>query len=313
MMPNEDSVVILIKARVRQNARDEFVNWQTQLHTVVVHFPGFVSLEVCYFPDAFHNWVITQRFDTAQNASHWSQSKESQDLKKELRQILDLGKDALKEEMSQSSNLQGGVTEVFITQVSPGKEDNFRHWIAKIHQVEAKFPGFRGLYVQAPTESHSQNWISLLQFDTSENLDRWLSSPERQLILQESENLISSIESHRMISPYAGWFASVSKGGKAPAEWKQGMMVLLVLFPVVMLEMKYLNPLIINLNRSLGTFIGNMISVGLVTWPLMPIAIRMLRWWLSPPPSKEFAWGLQGFLLVLFLYALEVILLWNLL
>lgn len=312
-MSIEDSIILTTKVRIRPDAQEAFVNWQAKLHGVVVKFPGFISLEVCSTPNIFLNWEITQRFDTAKNATAWRQSKQFQELKKELANMLEGGSNGLQEEESQSSSIKSGVTEVFITKVSPGQEKVFRDWIAKMHKVEAQFPGFRGLYVQAPSGSQNHNWISLLQFDTTENLDRWLSSSERQKILTESESFISSLESHRMISPYAGWFSSISTGVKAPAAWKQGMMVLLVLFPIVMLEMKYLNPLLVSLNRSLGTFIGNFISVGLVTWPLMPYAIRAFNWWLSPPASKEWQWTWLGLLIVLILYALSVILLWNLL
>lgn len=107
-----------------------------------------------------------------------------------------------------------------------------------------------------------------------------------------------------------GWFSSVSKGAEAPPDWKQGMIVLLVLFPIVMLEMKFLSPLTVGLNPSLAMFIGNAISVGLVTWPTVPIVINLLRWWLMPDPKRRWKINVLGTLFVMCLYAIEIALFW---
>ena len=83
--------------------------------------------------------------------------------------------------------------------------------------------------VQSPQKGHGRNWITLLQFDFAEKLNDWLASPERQEVLKEGESLVESMESHRVISPYAGWFSSVyKKDGEIPL-WKQTMVVLLAL------------------------------------------------------------------------------------
>jgi antibiotic biosynthesis monooxygenase (ABM) superfamily enzyme len=230
----------------------------------------------------------------------------------ELRNMLGNGGDnAIQDVESESSELTNNVTEVFVTQVSPDKEDAYREWIAKIHQVESKFPGFRGMYVQAPNKNQGRNWITFLQFDTQKNLDRWLSSSERQQVLSEAQPLITVLESHRVITPYAGWFASLTEKGEIPSVWKQTMLVLLVLFPIVMLELKYLSLLTSNLNSSLATFIGNAISVTLIAWPMMPMTIDLLGWWLSPKNEKNSKITILGTCLLVLLYIIEIAVFWN--
>ncbi len=205
----------------------------------------------------------------------------------------------------------GSVTEVIVTQVSPDKEEAFQKWAAKIHHAEAKFPGFRGVYVQSPRQSKGHSWITLLQFDSTANLDRWLDSSERQEVLKESSDFITSLESHRMVSPYAGWFASIAQTGEIPSVWKQTMIVLLVLFPIVMFELKYLMPWIEGLNSSVGTFIGNAISVTLISFPMMPIAIVFLGWWLAPAGKNRLQKTILGTIMVLGLYLIEIVLFWR--
>lgn len=212
-----------------------------------------------------------------------------------------------------TSKFQRNITEIFVTRVSADKEEDYREWIAKIHQLETTFPGFCGMYVQSPREGTDGNWITLLEFDTLENLEHWLSSKERQQLLSESQSLIESLESHRLISPYAGWFASLAPEGKSPPVWKQTMIVLLVLFPIVMLELKFLPFLTLQLNPALGTFIANTISVILIAWPMMPIAIWFLGWWLTPQSTHYQQATLWGTALLILLYIFEIAIFWNLL
>jgi len=268
--------IVTTKVRIPPSLKNAFIDWQTKLNAIIVAFPGFVSLEILSPTEASQGaWIIVQRFSKESLSMNWHQSAECRALMEELKNLLsEYGPAEIQETYSEASEMQGGVTEVFVTQVAPGKEIAYRDWIARIHQAEAKFPGFRGVYVQSPRHHQGENWITLLQFDSLDNLDNWLSSPERKKVLRESADLISALESHRVISAYAGWFASLAKEGEIPPVWKQTMLVLLVLFPIVVLELKYLSPLTAMLNSSLATFISNAISVTLIAWPMMPIAIR---------------------------------------
>lgn len=303
------------RVKVPSECMEAFSHWQASLNTVIANFPGFVSLEILSSLEKDAPiWTIVQRFHEPKDVVAWHSSPERLALQEELKAILGKERQQAIEEMeTEPSLLQRGVTEVFVTQIAPEQEEAYRAWIAKIHQVEARFPGFRGMYVQSPKTSQGRYWMTLLQFDTPENLDHWLSSPERQDALKEAMPLISSLESHRIISPYGGWFSSIANKGGVPAAWKQSMLVLLVLFPVVMFELKYLSPWMDQFNLAFGTFIGNAISVALLAWPLMPIAIKLLSWWLIPNSQRHLGVTLGGFLLVMGLYALEIALLWHLL
>ncbi len=91
-----------------------------------------------------------------------------------------------------------------------------------------------------------------------------------------------------------------------PPNWKQGMIVLLVLFPVVMLEILFLNPLLSSLNPAVANFIGLIISVVALTWALVPLANRAFEWWLLPGPGDSPRVEIAGTALIIGLYALSV-------
>lgn len=307
----KEGMIMTTKVSISSSLKDDFIDWQAILNKKIASFEGFVSLEIVSPKE--DTWMIVQRFSNSACLSTWSQSAECKGLMEELKLLLSKDSSAsIQEQESMTQEPQGEVIEVFVAQVARGKEKAYRDWIAKIHHMEAKFPGFRGAYVQAPgQEGRSLNWITLLKFDTPTNLDKWLSSPERKEILRESKPLLASLESHRVISPYAGWFSSFAEVGEIIPVWKQTMVVLLVLFPIVVFEMKYLSLLTSPLKPSLGTFIGNAISVILISWPMMPITIWFLGWWLSPKGERKELTTLLGTGLMFLLYSIEVALFWN--
>lgn len=301
----EKPTIVSLQVNLKPDAMRAFADWQADFNTKVANSSGFVSLEFSAPNDEQKTWLIVQRFINSSASAAWRNSDEFKRLIEKLKPLI--LNDEVKEVESAESSPKGNITEVIVTEVNPGQEKAYRAWSAKIHQVEAKFPGFRGVYVQSPG-SNSKHWITLLQFDSMENLDRWLQSPERKQVLKDSAPLISSLEAHRVVSPYAGWFASIAKAGQLPPVWKQTMLVLLVLFPIVIMELKFLSPLTAHLNASLGTFIGNALSVALISFPMMPIAIKLLGWWLTNDNWKA---TFSGTLLIFFLYLVEIALFWN--
>jgi len=307
---NEKNVILKTQLFILNDQKFSFADWQAELNAAIVSSSGFISLEILSPIETIQPaWLIIQRFETHDQMVSWKNSEKHLELLKSLKPLLVKDACALHEMEASISEIQGGITEVIITEVDPQKERHFRNWMAKIHQIEAKFPGFRGTYVQSPSNSLGKNWITLLQFDTLANLEYWLESEERAEILRESASLITSLERHRVVSSYAGWFSSIAKNGQLPPVWKQTMIVLLVLFPLVMFELKYLSPLLKGINPSVGTFVLNALSVTLLAWPMMPLALRFLSWWSSPSVSKSVSfWGTA---LILGLYALEIMLLFH--
>ena len=75
-----------------------------------------------------------------------------------------------------------------------------------------------------------------------------------------------------------------------------------------MLEIRFLSPLLNGLPLAASTFIGNAISVSLVSWPLMAVAIFGLGWWLKPDPQKRWRTESLGVTILAVLYGLEMFL-----
>jgi hypothetical protein len=204
-----------------------------------------------------------------------------------------------------------GVTMVMVTEIKPGREAAYRAWANRIQELQATFPGYLGSFVQPPQHKET-GWTTVLRFDSAPNLDRWLKSDARAAMVKDSEELVAGFHAQRVDTSFPGWVANDPATGAPPNMWKTAGLVLLTLFPVVMLELRFLNPHLEDFNPALRTFIGNAISVGLTTWPLMPLAIVGFHAWLFPEGYPRWvAWAMPLILLLCFL--LEIAVFWHLL
>jgi uncharacterized protein len=140
-----------------------------------------------------------------------------------------------------------------------------------------------------------------------------LNSTVRRDLLREHDALVQSWEDHRLPSPFAGWFPTDPASGESPPGWKQSMLVVLVLFPIVVLEMHFLSPLLSGLTPSAATFVSNVISVLLLAWPFMPMTIAVMSWWLLARRDGAKWINPAGVALLIALYAVEISLLSRLL
>ncbi len=305
MEPNNS--IVSLKINILPGAEEIFSKWQARLRGQISQAKGFISLEILTPTlTSETTWTLNFRFSDREHLNLWLQSLGYEKLVKELtkEQIIQGSHAIFKETPNEEPK---GITEVYVTFVDKTKVAPFQKWHEKIHNMESRFPGFQKVYVQAPDNKEKEGaWITLLQFDTAAHLENWLNSPERAEILKESQEFILSRETHRLLATFGGWFSDKSLI-KTPPKWKQVMLVVLALFPVVMLQYYFLTPHLMFLNGSFRSFVQSIINVGFLTWPLLPIAIYGLKWWLE---SETSARNLMGLLLVLALYALEIFIFW---
>lgn len=296
---------VATKLTVRPGMEARFATWQAEFTRAVSASHDFVSLEIIPAFAGSVEWQIIQRFRSPEALTRWVEDEARATLLANLTALESDGKGPHADEAAPDYHSTTTVTEVITTVVKPGQEEAFRRWAERIQQGQARFPGYMGTLVQAPLSPEVPYWTTLVRFESPAFLDAWLQSPERQAILAEATPQVSTWRSHRMSNPFAGWFANEQRLAPPPA-WKQTCLVLLVLFPVVMLEIRFLSPLLNGLPLTVSTFIGNAISVSLVSWPLMAVAIFGLGWWLKPDAHKRWRKELLGVTILAALYGLEM-------
>jgi antibiotic biosynthesis monooxygenase (ABM) superfamily enzyme len=294
--------------RVRRGEEGAFAGWLTQVNEIVATFPGYISAVVMPpVPPSQSDWVMVQRFRTLEQLRAWLDSDERRSLlDKSASLLVDEGTTNVIEGQTAELSPHDMVTEIITVSVKPGKEEAYHAWVDRIRQIEANFPGYRGLQLQPPIPGLQDDWVSLLRFDSSEHLNAWLESDARRAALREVEPFIDRSE-QQVATAFSGWFTFGDAPDQVPSNWKQAMVVLLALFPVVMLELLYLSPQLRSLNLAVATFIGNLLSVAALTWLLVPWVNRAFGWWLRPKANPSLSVEAAGVALIVCLYALSVV------
>lgn len=290
---------------VRPEASAAFADWQAAFTRGASSQAGFLGVEILPAYAGSTEWQIIQRFVAHDALETWLAHPDRAALLERLGPLRMPDEPGLPEEVAPDYHAFGAVTEVITTVVEPGREGEFLAWSEAIQAAQARFPGYMGTFVQAPVTGDPPYWTALVRFTTPGQLDAWLASGQRKERLASADPTMSHWSSRRLAAGFGSWFAPDARGAVPPA-WKQTALVLLVLFPVVALEIRFLSPLLTGLPTMVATFIGNAISVCLVSWPLVGLARAGMSWWLAPAPLRRRRVEVGGALLLIGLYAAEM-------
>lgn len=311
MAPAEppSSASLVVQYRLRDGAGREFSRLLGDVAPSLKDTAGYLGIDI-HFDATGTSPTVVWRFATTEQARAWQsnpavatfeQSLEPFSTAKPVHNVL------INPAPSSSAST------VVTTRVKPGSDQWYADWQGRMGAAQQGFPGYVGQRVQAPVPGTNNDWVAIVAFETQEDLERWEASDERKALLTEAQPYVERYNVRPADSAFESWFAKGDGGGKPPPGWKLSAIVLLVLYPVVMLEFFTLNHLtndILKLNPALGFFIGNAISVAITGFFLIPWASKLLHWWLVPPAAESAKRTRNGILLVLGLYILCIVTVW---
>jgi uncharacterized protein len=304
------SVTIVTQTRVKSEKADEFAAWQQKVGETATGFPGFLRQSVLPpSPPAQVDWVILQGFESIEAATNWLNSPLRLDFLSRVQPML-VGQDDVHIVRDGTSGvLPAPVSAVISTHVKPGCEALYRAWEQRIAAAQAKAPGFQGYRFEPPTPGVQTDWVAILRFDSEVNLEAWLNSPERLKLVEESSAFTEEYHTRVVRGGFDQWFSSETEAIRPPV-WKQNMLVLLMLYPVVFLFGTLIQKPVL-MDRAglpfwLALFFGNVVSVILLNW-LVPFTSRRFEWWLQPGRCITAWTNLAGLLTVLGLYAASLL------
>lgn len=300
-------VTIIVQTRVRAGEDVAFSQWQARIGKVVSEQPGFLEQSILPpNPPAQADWVILQRFSNAQAALNWMNARQRLDFLTEAQDFLIGVDDVHLVTDAAAGALPAPVSAVFSTRLKPGGEAAFRAWQQRLATAQARAPGFQGYRFEPPTPGVQDEWVGILRFDNEANLQAWLDSAIRKELLKETDAFIAEFHARVVRTGFDQWFQQETGGSLPPVAWKQNMVVVSVLYPVVFLfGLSIGTPILtrwMGLPFWLSLFIGNVVSVLLLS-KLVPLAGRGLRWWLDPPIARHTRTDIVGLSLMLGIYA----------
>ncbi len=308
------TAVLVATVKVRPGYEQEFALWKGRHDQVLGKFGGFLGCDLIPpIQSGDNEWTMLLNFQSRSDLVAWQKSPERKTLLENAKSFFEAGSYGEIEKGSTSTErTQGSVTEVIFSRIIPGREDDYREWSARMGAEQAKYPGYRGMFLQPPDQVGGI-WTSIIRFDNAGQLEKWMNAPERARMLQESKAFIEHEQLTHLATAFPGWVPIDPATHEGPPNWKAALLVLLGLFPIVMLEMKFLGYLLGPLgveNRSLGTFIGNFISVALTSFITMPLFVKWFGWWLFPKDDSTAT--IKGAVILCALFAIEVAIFWNL-
>ncbi len=176
------------------------------------------------------------------------------------------------------------VTIMFTERVKRRKVTEYETWSRGVLESVKEFTGYLGSDVIRPEESSLQEYITLIRFDSCLNLKTWRESSS----LAEWKNKLSELlvgDPHQQeASGLDLWFdrPDTPQKLKEPPYWKQVVIGVICVYPLVLLLSWLLGPILAEFPREIAILVNVIILSSLLTYPVMPWVTRLLRTWLYP-------------------------------
>lgn len=316
MSDNEAAVTVVTQTTVRTGAAAEFETWQAETTRILSGFPGFLQQTVLPpSPPAHDYWVVMQRFADAQAAIGWLNAPERLERLTMVQPLLTGRADVHVVRGLAAAPTAVPVSAIMSTRVKPGCELAYREWEQKIAVAQTAVKGLIGYRFEPPIEGVQADWLTILRFDTQENLQAWLESPVRKALIAEAEPLTEGFHFRVTRSGFDQWFPVAADNARQAPVWKQNMIVLLMLFPVVFLFGDLVQgPLLqarLGLPFAIALLLGNIAGIVLLNW-LVPWASKRFTWWLVPRAGSARIVDAAGASLIAMVLMILAILFWKL-
>ncbi len=112
-------------------------------------------------------------------------------------------------------------------------------------------------------------------------LQAWLDAPERAAWVAKLPHEARDFRMHTMPTGFGSWVAGQTADGTPVPHWKSFLLVLVALYPVVMLLALIVAPRTAGLGMAFAMLVGNILSVAILEWAVMPLLNRALAPWLA--------------------------------
>jgi antibiotic biosynthesis monooxygenase (ABM) superfamily enzyme len=183
------------------------------------------------------------------------------------------------------------VTLVIKHRVKSGFEAPYEAWLRNIVGVAGQQEGHLGVDVMRGKNAGLDSYTCVLRFCSTEAMQRWLDSPQRQALVSEATPMLADGDQTEVNPANEFWFTPQTESGSPPPRWKQAVVTLLVILPHTLLVPLLWGPLLqlnaVLSNYVVATFLITLTIVLSVVYLFMPMATRLFAPWLSSSTAPK--------------------------
>ncbi len=279
-----------------------FDGWIGDVRSAAEAAPGFVAFAASIRRDAPLDWAVAVTFESEDSLHQWLDGATWKHLVRAAaaRGFLRLSSDLV---IIEGAVIPTGVA-IVSSSVSSGMEADFQAAHIKLTTAASQFPGYEGTALFPP--GAPGKWMALIRFRTEPQLSAWLRSPQRNEVLPPvRSSLTTDLSVFAQTTPLGTTVRNVDGKAKMTPSWKTAMLLLMVLYPVVMLQSRFVAPVIGKLGTQpwLSVWLGQILGVALMQWWLMPTVSSWCRRWLDPVDGASRRISLRGAVVAVIVYA----------
>jgi len=179
---------------------------------------------------------------------------------------------------------ESGATVVITHRVRHGHQSDYEAWIREIDPVCRAAPGHLDLQIIRPVPGLTSTYTVVDRFDSRDNLERWLSSPERSRLIEKVRPILSTDDDFFIRTGLDFWFAPEGARARVPVRWRQFLITWSVIYPLVLGIPLLVTPALRATGVPATLFIDVLASTGIIValmiYVVMPHYTRLVHRWL---------------------------------
>jgi uncharacterized protein len=178
---------------------------------------------------------------------------------------------------------RGGATAVIAHRVRDAQHADYERWLDQILPVVAQAPGYLDAQVIRPVRGLTDGYTVILRFDAEPHLRNWLTSPQRQQLIDTVRPILAHGDSYTLHSGIDYLFTPQMAGQRVPVRWKQFLVTWSAILPMNLLLPIAFAPVVRYTgwhNRLLIATVVSAVAVFLMVYVIMPRYTRLVRGWL---------------------------------
>ena len=177
-----------------------------------------------------------------------------------------------------------GATAVITHRVRSDRHAEYERWLDEIAPLCKAAPGHLDWHIVRPIAGVTETYTVIIRFDTTEHLRNWMSSADRQRLIQQVQPLFVGADDFHISSGLDFWFTPVGAKAKLPVRWKQYLLTWSAIYPLALSVPVVVSPALraahVPESPLITTLVVTAVVVFLMVYVVMPRYTRWVQRWL---------------------------------